>query len=324
MVSPTRRLGHQDQAGEYGETSYNLAALLQLTQKTLIINARDVLRVRQISKAPDVRQNLPRPSYSSANAKSVGVSTDNLPKPASFLPAMGRSSLIQSPLARMLTRNEGSPPISLKKMISMSALEEYHIGPNRFGTPPPPEGELVVGTWAFPRYESLPEELFPPTGPTMSEANLPNGYLPRIDWRASYRNLSSWFWHQTEKDESGALPEGPTYLMLITGFVCRTNDGLPATLQRNGSDTSAVVFACLLRAEGVTIWSDVAGIYSGDPRHCPNAKPLDYITYEEALELAGIGARVLHPASLLPCIHMRMPLLLKSTFDPNLKGTMIA
>lgn len=82
-----------------------------------------------------------------------------------------------------------------------------------------------------------------------------------------------------QTDEVGSLPsdastanalcdggERTAFVIFITGFVGKTLDGRPATLQRNGSDTSAVAFGSLLRAEGVTVWSDVAGIYTADPR----------------------------------------------------------
>eukprot|EP01053_Blabericola_migrator_P003517 Blabericola_migrator_1__3516@NODE_2042_length_3377_cov_255_838369_g1275_i1_p1_GENE_NODE_2042_length_3377_cov_255_838369_g1275_i1NODE_2042_length_3377_cov_255_838369_g1275_i1_p1_ORF_typecomplete_len791_score177_38AA_kinase/PF00696_28/0_097AA_kinase/PF00696_28/2e22ACT_7/PF13840_6/4_3ACT_7/PF13840_6/4_9e06ACT/PF01842_25/0_071_NODE_2042_length_3377_cov_255_838369_g1275_i19173289 len=220
----------------------------------------------------------------------------------------------------------------------INQTEEYAIGANEGEVEKKEESEHIA-TWAFPAWKSLTAHLYPPSGPVSVIRNdADHGGLPVIDWQVSYHQLAQWFKNETEKkliakfgkraymseQENRSAVKPVRYVFLITGYICKTLDGLPATLQRNGSDTSAVAFASLLRAQGVTIWSDVAGVYTGDPRYVSDAYPLEYLSYEEAIELAGIGAKVLHPASLLPCMHMKMPMLLKSTFHPEEKGTLIA
>ncbi|MGH8213938.1 MAG: bifunctional aspartate kinase/diaminopimelate decarboxylase, partial [Rhodanobacteraceae bacterium] len=94
-------------------------------------------------------------------------------------------------------------------------------------------------------------------------------------------------------------------------------------LGRGGSDTSAAYFGALLRAARVEIWTDVAGMFSADPRQVPNARLLQRLDYEEAQEIATTGAKVLHPRCLSPVRRARVPLLIRDTQRPNLRGTEI-
>lgn len=287
----------------------------------VLLNARDCLIIRQIGKKLDVRQNLQKVRATTHSSLPNFNLTDKQP---SFLPPLSRSCLASSnaPLCDYRMRREASQN-------NMDSID-YQIGTGLRETTPAdkkpddlgkPE---VVRDWGFPPFKSFPVDFFPPAGPVVIQSLLPKGYIPRIDWAASYKALGSWFAATTSEVQIRKPCQQNSFLLLITGFICKTIDGRPATLQRNGSDTSAVAFATLLRAEGVTIWSDVAGIYTGDPRFCKGAEPLLCLNYDEALELAGIGAKVLHPGSLLPCMHMRLPMLLKSSYQPNLRGTTIA
>ena len=89
---------------------------------------------------------------------------------------------------------------------------------------------------------------------------------------------------------------------MITGFVASTPDGIPTTLRRNGSDFSASIFGRLLDAKAITIWTDVNGVLSADPRLVPDAVVLDQVSYQEATELAYFGAKVVHPNTMAPAI----------------------
>ncbi|MBS0431617.1 MAG: bifunctional aspartate kinase/diaminopimelate decarboxylase, partial [Proteobacteria bacterium] len=112
-------------------------------------------------------------------------------------------------------------------------------------------------------------------------------------------------------------------VFITQGFIARAADGHTVLLGRGGSDTSAAYFGALLRAARVEIWTDVAGMFSADPRQVPNARLLRRLDYEEAQEIATTGARVLHPRCLSPVRRARVPLLIKDTQRPHLQGTVI-
>jgi aspartokinase/homoserine dehydrogenase 1 len=119
---------------------------------------------------------------------------------------------------------------------------------------------------------------------------------------------------------------GPDYdgVLIITGYVATDREGLPATLGRNGSDYSASIFAALLDADEVTIWTDVDGVMSGDPRRVPEATVISEISYNEAMELAYFGAKVIHPQTMAPVVAKSIPILIRNTFNPGFPGTRIA
>jgi len=111
--------------------------------------------------------------------------------------------------------------------------------------------------------------------------------------------------------------------IVITGYVARTTGGTPTTLKRNGSDFSASIFGALLDAREVVIWTDVDGVLSADPRRVPEAVLLDEMSYEEAMELAYFGAKVVHPRTMQPAVERGIPIWIKNTFRPQVRGTRI-
>src|SRR5581483_5538701 len=113
-------------------------------------------------------------------------------------------------------------------------------------------------------------------------------------------------------------------LLITQGFMARNASGETVILGRGGSDTSASYFAALLKAEKVEIWTDVAGMFSANPRQVPNARLLSRLDYEEAQEIATTGAKVLHPRCINPVREARVPLVIKDTNHPDLAGTEIA
>jgi aspartokinase/homoserine dehydrogenase 1 len=110
-------------------------------------------------------------------------------------------------------------------------------------------------------------------------------------------------------------------LLVITGFVCSTEDGRPTTLKRSGSDYSATIFAKVLGSASVTFWKNVNGVYTADPRRVPDAFSIPQLTFDEAMELAYFGGQVLHPSAMVPCIEKRIPVLVKNVFNPSHPGT---
>ncbi len=112
-------------------------------------------------------------------------------------------------------------------------------------------------------------------------------------------------------------------LVVVTGYVASTPEGVPTTLKRNGSDFSASIFGALLDATAVTIWTDVDGVLSADPRRVSEAVVLDEMSYEEAMELAYFGAKVVHPRTMQPAVDRGIPIWIRNTFRPELRGTVI-
>ncbi len=112
-------------------------------------------------------------------------------------------------------------------------------------------------------------------------------------------------------------------VFITQGFIARNTDGDTVLLGRGGSDTSAAYMGALLRAARVEIWTDVAGMFTADPRQVPGARLLQRLDYDEAQEIASTGAKVLHPRCLSPCRRARVPLWIKDTQHPDLDGTVI-
>jgi diaminopimelate decarboxylase/aspartate kinase len=112
-------------------------------------------------------------------------------------------------------------------------------------------------------------------------------------------------------------------VFITQGFIARESRGRTVLLGRGGSDTSAAYFGALLKAQRVEIWTDVAGMFTANPRQVPGARLLQRLDYEEAQEIASTGAKVLHPRCLSPLREPRVPLLIKDTNRPELDGTVI-
>jgi aspartate kinase len=104
-------------------------------------------------------------------------------------------------------------------------------------------------------------------------------------------------------------------IAVIPGFQGVSDDGRLATLGRGGSDTSAVAIAAGLKADRCDIYTDVDGVYTTDPRIVPRARKLDAITFEEMLELAGVGAKVLQTRSVGLAMRENLPLRVLSAFE---------
>lgn len=112
-------------------------------------------------------------------------------------------------------------------------------------------------------------------------------------------------------------------IVITQGFIGRDEEGKTTTLGRGGSDYSAALLAEVLNADDVLIWTDVPGIYTTDPRVVPNAKRIDTISFNEAAEMATFGAKVLHPATLLPAVRSNIPVFVGSSKAPEQGGTWV-
>ena len=112
-------------------------------------------------------------------------------------------------------------------------------------------------------------------------------------------------------------------VVIVAGFQGVSDDFDTTTLGRGGSDTTAVALAAALRADACEIYTDVAGIYTADPRVCPQARPLRDIGYDEMLELATTGARVIHARAVEVGALYGVEVLVASSFDESAPGTLI-
>ncbi|MDD1782169.1 lysine-sensitive aspartokinase 3 [Enterovibrio sp. ZSDZ35] len=112
-------------------------------------------------------------------------------------------------------------------------------------------------------------------------------------------------------------------VVVIQGFIGSDVKGNTTTLGRGGSDYSAALLAEAVQATTLEIWTDVPGIYSTDPRVAPAAKPIDEISFSEASEMANFGAKILHPATLIPAMRQDIPVFVGSSKAPEKGGTWI-
>jgi aspartate kinase len=112
-------------------------------------------------------------------------------------------------------------------------------------------------------------------------------------------------------------------IYVTQGFIGQTNDGLTTTLGREGSDFTAAIFASCLHAKSVTIWKDVPGVMSADPKRLPDAVVFKELPFKEAAEMTYYGASVIHPKTIKPLANKGIPLLVKNFTDPGLPGTKI-
>jgi aspartokinase/homoserine dehydrogenase 1 len=128
---------------------------------------------------------------------------------------------------------------------------------------------------------------------------------PAVQWSASEANIKR------------LVPQGFTGRLIVTGFVATTVKGNQTTLGRNGSDFSGSIFGALLNAAEIIIWTDVDGVLSADPRLVPNAQVIDQLSYNEAMELAYFGAKVIHPQTMEPAVARDIPIFIRNTFAPH-------
>ncbi|HYA95152.1 MAG TPA: lysine-sensitive aspartokinase 3 [Terriglobales bacterium] len=110
---------------------------------------------------------------------------------------------------------------------------------------------------------------------------------------------------------------------VMGGFIGSTVDGTPTTIGRGGSDYSASIVGAAMEAARIEIWTDVPGMMTTDPNLCPDAKLIPEISFDEAAELASFGAKVLHPATLLPAIEKNIPVYVLNSRDAAGAGTCI-
>ncbi|KAJ0818666.1 putative homoserine dehydrogenase, Aspartate kinase [Helianthus annuus] len=131
------------------------------------------------------------------------------------------------------------------------------------------------------------------------------------DYEESEQRLDNW------------LSQNPSKVVVATGFIASTPQNIPTTLKRDGSDFSAAIMGALFRARQVTIWTDVDGVYSADPRKVSEAVVLNTLSYQEAWEMSYFGANVLHPRTIIPVMQYDIPIVIRNIFNLSAPGTKI-
>ncbi|CAH9062220.1 Lysine-sensitive aspartokinase 3 [Pseudoalteromonas holothuriae] len=126
-----------------------------------------------------------------------------------------------------------------------------------------------------------------------------------------------------EAAQSHLIPLLERKVIVTQGFIGSDPYGQTTTLGRGGSDYSAALLAEAIKAQSIHIWTDVVGIFSTDPRLCSKATPIARLSFDEAAEMATFGAKVLHPATILPASRSGIAVFVGSSRDPQAGGTWI-
>jgi len=146
-----------------------------------------------------------------------------------------------------------------------------------------------------------------------------------IATNSTFSNAAPDFEKSAENIQKNLIPVLKNgYIPVLQGFVGADKNGNTTTLGRGGSDYSATIIGSLINAEKVEIWSDVHGVLTADPSVVPQAKSIKHMSFSEASELAYFGAKVLHPATLLPAIEKDIPVEVLNSIHPEQEGTIIS
>ncbi len=142
----------------------------------------------------------------------------------------------------------------------------------------------------------------------ITDSNYGNAY---VHYQKSYDKIRSYVMNHSR-------------LQVITGFLGANEYGNPSTLGRSGSDYSASIFGAALNVDEIEIWTDVDGILTANPKYVDGAYSISELTYEEAMELAHAGAKVIFPPAMIPALYKKIPVTIKNTFKPESRGSRIS
>ncbi len=117
--------------------------------------------------------------------------------------------------------------------------------------------------------------------------------------------------------------ESEAQIFITQGYICRNDHGGVDNLKRGGSDYTASIIGAVLDADEIQIWTDIDGMHNNDPRYVEGTRPVRRLHFEEAAELAYFGAKILHPACVLPAKLHNIPVRLLNTLQPEAPGTLI-
>jgi aspartate kinase len=157
----------------------------------------------------------------------------------------------------------------------------------------------------------------------LKEKGINSCLLPALDFMRIDKDLepdSYYIQHNLERE----LKQFDSNLYITQGYICRNVFGEIDNLKRGGSDYTASLIGAAINASEIEIWTDIDGMHNNDPRVVDNTFSIEYLSYDEAAELAYFGAKILHPASVYPAQLSGIPIWLKNTIEPKKPGTKIA
>jgi aspartokinase/homoserine dehydrogenase 1 len=129
--------------------------------------------------------------------------------------------------------------------------------------------------------------------------------------------------HHTNAAIQAFIKQNPAQLYVAPGFIAANEKQYTTTLGRGGSDYTGAIFAAAVQASTLEIWTDVTGMMTADPRLVLHPKPIDAISYQEAMELSHFGAKIIYPPTIQPVMKQNIPVWVKNTFEPDAAGTVI-
>ena len=140
----------------------------------------------------------------------------------------------------------------------------------------------------------------------------------------SHYSKASVHYGETYKNIAEAVQATDKRVIVMPGFIASDGKNNATTLGRGGSDFTAAIAANAVDAELLEIWTDVSGMFTANPQLVKQAKPIEQITYQEAMELSHFGAKVIYPPTIQPAMDKKIPILIKNTMAPDDRGTLIA
>ena len=147
--------------------------------------------------------------------------------------------------------------------------------------------------------------------------------LPALDYMRIDKNSEPDTAFIAENLEKQLSLQADKMIYITQGYICRNFYGEIDNLQRGGSDYSASLIGAAIKSEEIQIWTDIDGMHNNDPRFVEGTKPVPYLHFEEAAELAYFGAKILHPTCILPAKLNNIPVRLLNTMEPEAHGTLI-
>ncbi len=145
-------------------------------------------------------------------------------------------------------------------------------------------------------------------------------YLIKTDNNYTDANI---LWHETQEAVDAELKNHSSQVLITQGFIGANSEMLYTTLGREGSDYTAAILAKCTNTKEMTIWKDVDGVYTGDPKKFPEATIIDKLSYKEAIEMTFYGAQIIHPKTIKPIQNSNCILKVKSFIHKEAKGTEI-
>jgi aspartokinase/homoserine dehydrogenase 1 len=153
-------------------------------------------------------------------------------------------------------------------------------------------------------------------------------YIDAVEIISTERRLGSLWPHLAQCERASKRLLAPSIaknlVVVMPGFIGSGPDGELVTLGRGGTDFSAAILARSIGAKSVTLWKEIDGLMTADPKAVKSARVITELHYREAAELAFYGAKVLHPRTMIPLVDRRIPLYVRNTYKPDFPGTRIA